>query len=76
MPSSLPERAAIFITALEQAAPEHAENVVHSTLTDLWGTVKNTLPTEEAVAAFLRILSHLDDSFRQYDTHLILKIKE
>lgn len=68
-----PERAAIFITALEGAVPEHAEGVVHSAIDSLWPTIKSTLPTEEAVTAFLQILSRLNDNYRQYGTHLIPK---
>jgi hypothetical protein len=34
------------------------------------------LPTEEAVTAFLQILSRLSGNYRQYGTRLILKMKE
>lgn len=70
-----PERAAIFIAALEGAEAEHAEGVVRSALESLRSTIKSTLPTEEAVTAFLQILSRLSDNYRLYGTHLILKIK-
>lgn len=68
-----PERAAICIAALEAAAPEEVQDVVHSALDSLWSTIKSTLSTEEAVAAFLQILSRLNGNYRHYGTHLILK---
>jgi hypothetical protein len=47
--------------------------VVRSALKDLWSAIKNAAPTEQAVTAFLQIISGLDDEYRQYGTHLVLE---
>lgn len=73
--ASRPERVARFVTAIESAAPERAENVVRGALADLWSRITDSMSTGHAVTAFLQIISCLNDNHRQYGTHLILKVE-
>ncbi|OLB80075.1 MAG: hypothetical protein AUI14_08090 [Actinobacteria bacterium 13_2_20CM_2_71_6] len=67
-----PDHSSAFITALNAIAPDEAESITHAALDRVWKRMKEAYSVEDAVTVFLHVISHLEESHRQYGVQLIL----
>lgn len=68
-----PDHSRALIIALKEITPDEADKITHAMLDRVWKQMKESYSTEGAVIVFLHIISHLDESYRQYAVRLILQ---